>query len=158
MEECKSDTLSSLLRVFLFSYHYGILPRYRLRLSLSGSILYYIRLTALFTWNGACVVTFLMIMTNFAFLHDITFHILVLYDVYYIFSTYIYIIQFILTTLMYFRRTVLLSFKKNIPFFPFITSMIYIDYLIREAFFYVDLTTNFSLYRRCMLCPLFLIS
>lgn len=105
---------------FLFSYHYGILPRYRLRLSLSGSILYYIRLTALFTWNGACVVTFLMIMmTNFAFLHDITFHILVLYYVYYIFSTYIYIVQFIPTTLMYFRRTVFLSVKK-IPFFHFI--------------------------------------
>lgn len=96
MEECKSDIPPYYVSYYFFVSLRYIAVRYRLRLSLSGSILYYIRLTALFTWNGACVVTFLMIMTNFAFLHDITFHILVLYYMYYIFSTYIYIVQFIL--------------------------------------------------------------
>jgi len=132
MEECKSDTpphyVSFYFRIITVSFAFVIVWKHFIL----------IRLTALFTWNGACVVTFLMIMINFAFLHDITFHILVLLCVLYFLDIYLY--SSIYTTLMYFRRTVF-SFIK-IPFFPFIIlpfivySIIYIDYLVRESNFF----------------------
>jgi len=151
MEECKSDIpphyVSFYFRIITVSFAFVVVWKHFIL----------IRLTALFTWNGACVVTFLMIMINFAFLHDITFHILVLYYVYYIFSTYIYIVQFILLSCILDGQ---FSFIK-IPFFPFIIppfivySIIYVDYLVRESnFFYVSLIIiSLSIKDAC--CPLF---
>jgi len=99
MEECKSDIpphyVSFYFRIITVSFAFVVVWKHFIL----------IRLTALFTWNGACVVTFLMIMINFAFLHDITFHILVtILCVLYFLDIYLY--SSIYTTLMYFRRTV----------------------------------------------------
>jgi len=150
MEECKSDIpphyVSFYFRIITVSFAFVVVWKHFIL----------IRLTALFTWNGACVVTFLMIMINFAFLHDITFHILVtILCVLYFLDIYLY--SSIYTTLMYFRQ---FSFIK-IPFFSFIIppfivySIIYVDYLVRESnFFYISLIIiSLSIKDAC--CPLF---